>query len=375
MQADQQLQSELEESGLRALVIADAPALTPEETTAARPSAGDGYRAFVPYHELWREIEPPSYEAPLLLSFAQTDLQSERLPEPAEFGSSVPIMEGGLGNAASRFEAFLRDAGLQYAFALNLPADDRTSHLGADLSFGTIAARTIVRETRKRLDDPFLLAEERNSLKMFLRSIALRDFFLQLSWYNPQTDREPLQEKMREFPFARSHVALDAWRAGRTGYPLIDAGIRQLQQTGWMHPRVRSIAASFLCFDLGVHWRVGLEEWDRHLIEDDPALAIGNWQWIAGVGADLAAYPRIYNPQKQARRFDPSGVYARTWIREFAHLPPGAALLRESTPQIELPLFSGEPYPAPVVDHDRAARDFLASYQRFMRASDRRANH
>jgi deoxyribodipyrimidine photo-lyase len=374
MQADQQLQSQLEESGLRALAIADAPALTPEETTAARPSAGDGYRAFVPYHELWREIEPPSYEVPLLLSFARTDLESQPLPQPADFGSSVAIIEAGFNHAARKFETFLRDAALQYAFALNVPADDRTSHLGADLAFGTIAARTVVRETRKRLDDPFLLAEERNSLKVFLRSIAMRDFFLQLSWYNPQTDREPLQEKMRDFPFSRTHPALDAWRAGCTGYPLVDAGIRQLHQTGWMHPRVRSIAASFLCFDLGVEWRVGLAEWNAHLIEDDPALALGNWQWVAGVGADLAAYPRIYNPQKQARRFDPDGVFARRWIEELAHLPAGADLMRASTAQIELPLYSGQPYPTPVLDHDRAARDFLAMYQAFMQASDRQAN-
>lgn len=367
IQADQRLQSDLEEAGLRALAVPDAPALTPEETTAARPSSGDGYRAFVPYHELWRELEPPSYEVPLLLSFARSDLQSERLPEPADFNTSVPAVPAGSAIAAARFEEFLREGGLQYAFAINLPADDRTSHLGADLSFGTIAARTIVRETRKRMEDPFLLTEERNSLKLFLRSLALRDFFLQLSWYNPQTDREPLQEKMRAFPFARSHPSLDAWRSASTGYPLVDAGIRQLHRTGWMHPRVRSIAASFLCFDLGVDWRVGMDEWERYLIEDDPALAIGNWQWVAGVGADLAAYPRIYNPDKQARRFDPNGLYARTWIEEIAHLPAGAvSLARTATSQIELPLYAGQPYPQPVVDHDRAARDFLARYQKFM---------
>ncbi|HEY9180295.1 MAG TPA: deoxyribodipyrimidine photo-lyase, partial [Candidatus Baltobacteraceae bacterium] len=196
MQADRRLQSDLEEAGLRALVVADAPALAPEETTAARPSAGDGYRAFVPYHELWRELEPASYEAPLLLSFAHTDLQSERLPEPADFNAGADLVPAGAALAAERFEAFLRGPGLQYAFALNLPADDRTSHLGADLSFGTISARSIVRETRIRMDDPFLLTEERNSLKLFLRSLAMRDFFLQLSFYNPQTGREALQEKM-----------------------------------------------------------------------------------------------------------------------------------------------------------------------------------
>ena len=374
-QADRKLQSDLEEAGLRALIAMDAPAIGPEETTAARPSAGDGYRAFVPYHELWRELHPASHEAPLFLSFAQSDVVSEPLPQPSEFGSGLPRADAGETLAADRFRAFLQNDGLQYAFALGAPAEDRTSRLGADLSFGTIAARTIVRETRERIDDPFLLAEERNSLKRFLRSMALRDFFLQLAWYNPQTQTEPLQEKMRDFPFAKSHPALDAWRSGCTGYPLVDAGIRQLHATGWMHPRIRSIAASFLCFDLGVDWRAGLAEWDRHLIEDEASLAIGNWQWVAGVGADLAAYPRIFNPRKQARRFDPNGAYIKTWLPELAHLPAGAigAALTASS-QIELPLFSDDAYPQPVVDHERAAREFLKRYQAFMPASDRQAS-
>lgn len=367
MQADQRLQSDVEEAGLRAIIVHDAPAIPPEDTTAARPSAGEGYRSFVPYHELWRTLEPASYEVPLLLRFSDTDLQSERLPEASDFESSATCEPVGEAESLRKFEAFLAGEGLQYAFAVNLPADDRTAHLGADLTFGTISARTVVRETRKRIEDPFLLAEERSSLKLFLRSMALRDFFLQLSWYYPETDGHPLQEKMRDFAFASSHRELDAWRYGRTGYPLVDAGIRQLHATGWMHPRVRAIAASFLCFDLGVDWRTGVAEWDRHLVEDDAALAVGNWQWIAGVGADLAAYPRIYNPRKQLRRFDPSGAYIKRWVPELAHLPGAAIAAGIPLPgaQVELPLFSANAYPAPVVDHDSAARAFLARYQAF----------
>ncbi|HZZ65480.1 MAG TPA: deoxyribodipyrimidine photo-lyase [Candidatus Baltobacteraceae bacterium] len=366
IQDDQRVQSTLEEAGLRASAVHDAPAIAPEETTAARPSAGDGYRAFVPYFELWRELQPASYELPLLLRFAPAGVQSERLPQTGDFSSAISPVEAGSRQAQARLESFLNGAALQYAFALSVPSDDRTSHLGADLSFGTIAARAVVRATRVRMDDPFLLAEERASLRLFLRSLAMRDFFLQLSWYNPQTARQPLQEKMRAFPFTRSHAALEAWRSGRTGYPLVDAGIRQLHATGWMHPRVRTIAASFLCFDLGVDWRTGMAEWDRYLIEDDTALALGNWQWIAGVGADLAAYPRIYNPRKQARRFDPDGAYAKTWIPELAHLPAGTiAIPRTGDAQIELPLFAENPYPQPVIDHERAAREFLRRYQQF----------
>ena len=138
-----------------------------------------------------------------------------------------------------------------------------------------------------------------------------------------------------------------------------------------MHPRVRSIAASFLCFDLGVDWRVGRDEWDRYLIEDDPGLAAGNWQWAAGVGADLAAYPRIYNPAKQARRFDPSAQYIRRWIPELAGVPDVAILdpvagRRER--QIQLPLFTDRGYPPPILDHEAAARAFLERYGREVRA-------
>ncbi|MGZ3551557.1 MAG: cryptochrome/photolyase family protein [Vulcanimicrobiaceae bacterium] len=371
MRADERLQSELEEAGLRAMVVHDAPAIPPEETTAARPSEGDGYRAFVPYYEVWREQHVASYEAPLLLPFARADVQSESLPGAVEFGASAFSVEAGPHAASRRLQAFLEGPGLQYAVAANVPAEDRTSHLSADLSFGTIASRTVVRETLRRVDDPFLLAEERGSLRLFLRSLAMRDFFLQLSWYHPQTDEEPLQEKLRDFAFADSHPALDAWRVGKTGYPLVDAGIRQLRETGWMHPRVRAIAASFLCFDLGVDWRVGRAEWDCLLIEDDPALATGNWQWIAGIGADMAQYPRIYNPRKQARQFDPNGAYARAWIRELAHLPPGAIVGGGRVPsvQLALALFADDAYPEPVVDHERAAREFLARYRTHLESS------
>ncbi len=364
MRADIALQSALEEAGLRATIVADAPALPPETLR--------GYRAFAPYFERWRGFEPASYEAPLLVSFARTEIASEPLPQPSEFGSTEAC-DAGETQALRRFQTFLESGVCEYAFAVNLPADDRTSHLGADLTFGTVAARTIVRETRRKLQDTLLLAEERSSLRLFLRSMAMRDFFLQLLWHNPQTATHPLQEKMRRFAFADSHPKLHAWLRGETGYPLVDAGIRQLLATGWMHPRVRSVAASFLCFDLGVDWRAGVDEWDKMLVEDDPALAVGNWQWIAGVGGDLAAYPRIYNPVKQARQFDPRGDYARRWIPEFARMAPAAPRSAIQT-QLGLPLYAQPSYPAPVVDHERAARDFLARYRAFTRRSDRQAN-
>ncbi len=364
MRDDERLQSLLEEAGIAAMRVHDAPAIAPEDTSAARPSGGDGYRAFVPYFEVWRDQPVASFEQPLLQRFARSDVESETLPQPSEFASACRSPDAGPAAASTALRRFLEGPALQYAAAANVPADDRTSHLSVHLSFGAIGARTVVRETGRRSEDAFLLAEERRSLKLYLRSLALRDFFLQLSWYHPETHDVALQEKMRDFSFARSHDALEAWAAGRTGHPLVDAGMRQLRETGWMHPRVRAIAASFLCFDLAVDWAVGRACWDALLAEDDFAVATGNWQWVAGVGADMAQYPRIYNPRKQGRQLDPAGAYARRWIAELANVP-GRGLFAgvRNSRQLGLALFSHDAYPQPVVDHERAARAFLTRYR------------
>jgi deoxyribodipyrimidine photo-lyase len=369
VRAGRALQSTLEEAGLRASAVHDAPVIPPEEGAAAHRD-GDGYRAFVPYHARWRTFEPAVHSA--APRFAALDLPSETLPQPSEFGAGAPcdrtVSEAA---AAATCARFLETRVLSYAAGRNAPAADATSHLSADLAFGTIAARTVVRAVRERVRDPFLLTEEKAALRLFLRAFAQRDFFLQLAWYTEDLGETALQTKMRGFRFARSHPLLDAWRSGRTGFPIVDAGIRQLHATGWMHPRVRAIAASFLCFDLGVDWRIGRDEWDRWLIEDAPALATGNWQWIAGVGADLAAYPRIYNPLKAARRFDPSASYARRWIPELALVPDDTILdpYARGARQLGFDLFGPQQYPAPVLEHEKAARDFLARYTREVRAA------
>lgn len=367
MESDRSVQSQLEERALAALVVHDAPAIGPEESAAARSAAGPGYRAFAPYFEVWSELPIASHEYPLLLRFAVAEVESESLPTPGEFGAASDGMTAGPAVARRCFERFLREDAARYSVGANVPADDRTSHLSAHLSFGTISARSMVRAVREHLGGPFGVSEEQASLRLFLRALAHRDFFLQLSWFAPWTQNEPLQEKMRGFTWQRSHPALDRWREGSTGYPLVDAGIRQLHATGWMHPHVRAVAASWLTFDAGVDWRVGRADWDRWLIEDDLALATGNWQWIAGVGADMAQYPRIYNPEGQRRRYDPAGAYVRRWVPELAQVPLDAWFGRSSTsPQLRFGLYDGDAYPKPAVDHATAARAFLRRYREFV---------
>jgi deoxyribodipyrimidine photo-lyase len=360
---DRDVQAALEEAGLRVNVVHDAPAVGPEETALERR----GYRSFAAYFERWLQQDIVPYDT-LDVQFDAPEVSSEGLPIPAEFGSTAELDEPvDAEEIRERFDRYLENEILHYASARNVPADGQTSQLAAALSFGVVAARSIVAAVRNRRADRLLLTEERISIDLFLRALAQRDFFLQLGYFYEAADDSPLQDKMRRFSFARSHPALDAWRAGKTGFPLIDAGIRQLRATGWMHPRVRAIAASFLCFDLGVDWRVGRDEWDRWLVEDEPALATGNWQWIAGVGADLAAYPRIYNPRTQSRRCDPNGRYIRRWIPELASRSDRALFepgLEAHRPQLTLSLFGSDGYPQPVVDHDTAARAFLERYKR-----------
>ncbi len=375
IERERTLQAALEEAGLRAIAVHDAPAVPPEETAAVRSAdGGTGYRALVPYILAWGPLCRPPVDG--RIRFARESFPSDAPPTPVEFGAAPLTDEPSERTALAALEAFLAAPVLQYRRARNVPAEESTSHLSAHLSFGTLSARTVVARIDARMRDPFLLAEERLSLETFRHAIAQRDFFLQLAWFYEGKPDEPLQSRMRRFPFLAKHPALDAWREGRTGYPLVDAGIRQLRATGWMHPRVRLVAASFLCFDLGVDWRVGRDDWERDLIEDDPALANGNWQWVAGVGADLAQFPRIYNPRKQARAFDPRGTYMRRWLPELATISDAEIVdpsMARRRPQLTLPLYDGSAYPAPVVEHDLAARDFLRRYAEFVGPAPRRS--
>ena len=360
----------LEEAGIRALVSHDAPVLAPEDVDVQRHSGGEGYRAFAPFYAAWRRVALAEAAGDRLFdgAFDVDGIDGEALPTPSDFGHDSVEIEcaGGAVEASNRLETFLAGTAREYTIARRLFAGPPTSHLGPDLALGTISARRVVRELRALAARPYAVAEERRSYAEVERSLALRDFFLQLSWHWPRTHEQPLQERSLALRLPATAAGVEAWERGMTGYPLVDAAIRELRARGWMHPKARAVAASFLCFDLGVSWRRGREIFDRYLIEDDTALATGNWQWIAGVGADMAQYPRIYNPVRQARVFDPEGRYVRRWVPELAGVPGHAIhapLAAQPRAQMELPLFEAARYPHPILDHDAVARAFLARYR------------
>ncbi len=350
---DLRLQAIVEELGMRALSAHEAVALDPERIAIDDEEAG--FRSFNAFYRLWRA--PESLRAPIDAAalFLPSVLPSEPLPLADEFGASRAT--GAVGERAARaeLERFVNDHLVEYARAVRTPSLP-TSGLGVPLSFGLLSGREVVRSVRKRLEDPFLLAEERAGIERFLRAMARRDFLL---FAGNESALQP-EERL----FVRVSREFAAVLEARTGFPLVDAGMRELLATGTMHPAVRAVVASFCCFDLGLDWRVGMEAWERLLTEDEPALAIGNWRWSAGLRVDMH-FPRIIDPQRQFLRGDPQARYVRRWIPELALLSDARQLHAWHDRQLALDLFEIERYPRPMLDHRERAIAFLARYSQW----------
>jgi deoxyribodipyrimidine photo-lyase len=276
----------------------------------------------------------------------------------------------GEAGAARRLESFL-DKGLAgYASDRDRPDRDGTSRLSPHLHFGELSPRQLWHAVRAA---DAVRGDVATGAEAYLRELGWREFSAHLLHHFPALPEALLRDAFARFPWREDEAALDAWRRGRTGYPVVDAGMRQLWSTGWMHNRVRMIAASFLIKHLLLPWQHGERWFWDTLVDADLANNAASWQWVAGSGADAAPFFRIFNPTLQGEKFDPDGRYVRAWLPELARLPDRFIHRPAEAPEDVLKaagIALGADYPRPIVDHGAARARALAAFAVVKRAAD-----
>ena len=307
----------------------------------------------------WRRFQadaPRPVPAPALPG-GIPEAPADELPEPRGRGlraDTTRIPRGGAAPARERLDAFLGGAAHRYHVDRDCPAVAGTSRLSPYLRFGAISVRECVR-AGLALAAAESAAEE--GVRTWIDELVWREFYHAILDAHPRVLDGAFREAYDALEWDDDTDRLQAWQAGMTGYPIVDAGMRELAATGWMHNRVRMIVASFLTKDLHIDWRTGERWFMRRLVDGDPASNNGGWQWAASTGADAQPYFRIFNPTTQGERFDPGGEYVRRWVPELEGLR-GKAVHRPWTAPLE-----SRAYPAPIVDHPRERASALARFR------------
>jgi deoxyribodipyrimidine photo-lyase len=346
------------------------------EPISIRNAEGRGLRVFTPF---WRRLQalgdpPKPLPEPQALcpgaNLASDALESWHL-EPAHPDWASGLRERwqpGESSAPARLNAFLERGVTGYAADRDRPDRNGTSGLSPHLRFGEISPRQVWHAAR-------FAAAERPALSggidKFLSELGWREFCRHLLFDVPDLASRNLRPSFDEFAWRHDTKALAAWQHGQTGYPIVDAGMRELWHTGVMHNRVRMVAASFLVKHLLIDWREGEKWFWDTLVDADPGSNPANWQWVAGCGADAAPYFRVFNPILQGEKFDPDGVYVRRWVPELAHLPNGVIHQPWSATPLELAssgVALGSTYPEPIIDHQKGRERALAAYAKVRNA-------
>jgi deoxyribodipyrimidine photo-lyase len=334
------------------------------ERDEVQTQQGGPYRVFTPF---WRK-------ARTAIDLGEELLVPKRLPEPPQLASlHVDALElapkpgwdmgfwerftpGEIG-AQEALEAFVEGAAEHYRSQRDLPDRAGTSRLSPHLSFGEISPEQIIR----RLQKEHWNGSAEENVEGYIRELGWREFSWHLLYHFPETATENLNPKFKDFDWREPGHELEAWRRGRTGIPIVDAGMRELWHTGWMHNRVRMIVASFLTKNLRLHWLHGARWFWDTLVDADLGNNTSGWQWSAGTGADAAPYFRIFNPLTQAEKFDARGDYIRHWVPELSRVPTKA--LYAPFQHADLARRCAPDYPSPVVDLKRTREAALAAYQ------------
>lgn len=325
--------------------------------------SGNPFQIFTPFWKTCLAAEDPSepLPAPRRLSvpskWPRTDtLESLKLlPTIAWDAGFYEAWSPGERGANKQLDAFLDKAMADYDAARDLPGQVGTSRLSPHLHFGEISPRQIWSAVRHSAETQQTKGMIKGS-ETFLREVGWREFAYHLLFHFPHTREKPLRDEFNDFPWLNDPKGLRTWQKGRTGYPIVDAGMRELWHTGWMHNRVRMIVASFLVKDLLLPWQEGARWFWDTLVDADLANNTLGWQWTAGCGADAAPYFRVFNPVLQGEKFDPQGAYIRRWIPEIAHIPD-TYIHKPWEAGVDVP----NQYPDPIVDHSQARQRALAA--------------
>ncbi len=319
-----------------------------------------------------RKLRPASPVKKAVRSLAVGEL--DLLPTIPWDATMKKTWSPGEAGASKRLDAFLDHRLPNYSTERDRPDHDGTSALSPHLHFGEISPRRIWHAVRQAVGGR-PAAKLTGSPEVYLREIGWREFASHLLYHFPHTTDAPLRADYARFPWAKDPVGLRAWQRGRTGYPIVDAGMRQLWATGWMHNRVRMIVASFLVKDLRVSWLEGARWFWDTLVDADLAANTLGWQWAAGCGADAAPYFRIFNPTTQGETHDPDGSYVRTWVPQLARLSVADIHAPAEVPERSLEkagITLGRDYPEPIVDHAEARKLALEALKKVSRKSETR---
>ena len=337
--------------------------LTVQPPLAVTKPDGTPYTVFTPFSKAWKALPLP---APRQINSGTAFISQRFHSLPIPFEREPVTFPAGEAEAERRLTQFLERRVYSYQEDRNRMDLEGTSTLSPYLRFGMLSARVAAHHALEAM----ALAPDgaaRRSAETWLNELIWREFYHAILYHFPHVAREAFNPAMRSIAWRVAPRELQAWQEGLTGYPVVDAAMRQLREIGWMHNRARMIVASFLSKDLLINWQEGERWFMRHLVDGDIAANNGGWQWTAGVGTDAAPYFRIFNPVLQSAKFDPRGDYIRRWVPELEHVPE--EFIHEPwrmTPQQqrECHCIMARDYPAPLVDHTFARQRALNTYRR-----------